>query len=63
MYVESREIAPINLGPGQEQRGRCGEWTCGHRHKGEAGMIWKIRVDINVLPCAKSIASGNLQYS
>ena len=29
----------------------------------EGGMNWKIRFDINALPCIKEIANGNLQYS
>ena len=31
--------------------------------EGEDGMNWKIRFDINTLPCVKQIASGNLPYS
>ena len=31
--------------------------------KGEGGMNWEIRFDINRLPCVKQIASGNVLYS
>ena len=28
--------------------------------KGEGGTNWEITFDINILPCVKQIASGNL---
>ena len=30
---------------------------------GEGGMSWEIRFDINILPCVKQTATGNLLYS
>ena len=37
-------------------------WTPGVGER-EGGMNWKIRIDINTLPCVGLIASGNLLYS
>ena len=37
--------------------------TCGHRGDGERGTNWEIRIDINILPCVKYTASGDLLYS
>ena len=42
MHVESRKIAPINLGPGQEY-GRVD--TRGER---EHGMNWEVTIDIYI---------------
>ena len=57
------KMLQMNLFVGQEQRCRRREWTCGHRQVGEGGTNWEIRFDINILPCVKQIASGNLLYS
>ena len=56
-------MVQVNLVQGQEQRCRHREWTSGHRGEEERGMNWKIRFDINTLPCVEQIASGNLQGS
>ena len=57
----------MNLFPGQEQRRRHTERTCGRGGGGgvggEGGMNWEIRIDIYTLQCVKQIPSGNLLYS
>ena len=62
MQVESRKITHMNLVPGQEQRHRHREWTCGHSGEGESGTSWQSRTDIYTLR-VKQLASGKLLYS
>ena len=48
----------INLFPGQEERHRCKERTCGHGGGRGVRMNWETVIDIHIPPSVKQIATG-----